>query len=93
MVACIVKIGNFNICDCLIESNTAEFLWFFSGDVDGADKSQRDLATGYPSQCAGWIVVLKRLINESRAALPSTDDGTAVPNAEPTGFMVPLPKE
>ena len=66
---------------------------FFSGDVDGADKSQRDLATGYPSQCAGWIVVLKRLINESRAALPSTDDGTAVPNAEPTGFMVPLPKE
>jgi len=64
-----------------------------AGDVDGADKSQRDLATGYPSQCAGWIVVLKRLINESRAALPSTDDGTAVPNAEPTGFMVPLPKE
>ena len=66
---------------------------FFSGDVDGADKSQRDLAIGYPSQCAGWIVVLKRLINESRAALPSTDDGSAVPNAEPTGFMVPLPKE
>jgi len=64
-----------------------------AGDVDGADKSQRDLATGYPSQCAGWIVVLKRLINESRAALPSTDDGTAVPNTEPTGFMVPLPKE
>ena len=66
---------------------------FFSGDVDGADKSQRDLATGYPSQCAGWIVVLKRLINESRATLSSPDDGTAVPNAEPTGFMVPLPKE
>ena len=65
----------------------------FSGDVDGADKSQKDLATGFPSQCAGWIVVLKRLINESRAALPSSDDGTVASNAAPTGFMVPLPKE
>lgn len=64
-----------------------------AGDVEGADKSQRDLATGYPSQCAGWIVVLKRLINESRAALPSSDDGTAASKAAPTGFMVPLPKE
>lgn len=60
-----------------------------AGKYDEAERVQKSLAVGYPSQCAAWIVAFKRIVNDSKSKSGPSADKVKDPVGGTGLYMVP----
>ena len=60
-----------------------------AGKYDEAERVQKALAVGYPSQCAAWIVAFKRIVNDSKSKSGPSGDDVKDPVGVTGLYMVP----